>query len=230
MKAVVLLSGGQDSATTAAIAKSEGHALYALTILYGQRHGREQESAKVVARSLDVREHRFVTVDLRMIGGSALTDEIPVPKDRKMIEISRGIPITYVPARNTIFLALALGYCEVIDGDLIYTGVNALDYSGYPDCRPEFLHAFERLAEVATKAGVQGRRVKIVAPLISMTKAEIVKAGNMLGVDYSLTHSCYDPTPDGLACGRCDACELRLKGFREAGIRDPIEYAPGTKR
>ncbi|MCS7168267.1 MAG: 7-cyano-7-deazaguanine synthase QueC [Gemmatales bacterium] len=225
-KAVVLVSGGLDSATTLAVARTQGYAAYALTVDYGQRHRRELEAAQRIAESLDVVEHRFVRVDLRTLGGSALTDEIAVPKDRSVDEIGQGIPITYVPARNTVFLALALGYAEVIGAFDLFIGCNAIDYSGYPDCRPEFLRQFEALANVATRAGVQGRGVfRVHAPLLYMSKAQIIREGKRLGVDFRLTHSCYDPTPDNLACGRCDSCQLRLKGFLEAEECDPIGYA-----
>jgi 7-cyano-7-deazaguanine synthase len=225
-KAVALLSGGLDSTTALAIAKSEGYGVHALSFRYGQRHSVELESARRVAESLGVEKHLIVDIDLRAIGGSALTDEIEVPKERSANEMSSGIPVTYVPARNTIFLSFALAWAEALGAEDIFIGVNALDYSGYPDCRPEYIEAFERMANLATKAGVEGTmRLKIHTPLIAMTKAEIIKTGLGLGVDYSLTHSCYDPTPDGLACGRCDSCLLRLKGFREAGARDPVRYA-----
>ncbi|MCS7014559.1 MAG: 7-cyano-7-deazaguanine synthase QueC [Gemmatales bacterium] len=225
-KAVVLVSGGLDSATTLAVARSQGYAAYALTVDYGQRHRRELEAARRIAESLDTVEHRIVRVDLRALGGSALTDEIAVPKDRTVDEIGQGIPITYVPARNTVFLALALGYAEVIGAFDLFIGCNAIDYSGYPDCRPEFLQQFEALANVATRAGVEGRGVfRVHAPLLYMSKAQIIREGKSLGVDFRLTHSCYDPTPDNLACGRCDSCRLRLKGFLEAQERDPIGYA-----
>lgn len=225
-KAVVLLSGGLDSATAMAIAKSQTFRLFALSFNYGQRHSVELQSAALVAKLLAVREHLIVNVDLQAIGGSSLTGSSEVPKDRSLEEISAGIPITYVPARNTIFLSFALAWAEVLGAQDIFIGVNALDYSGYPDCRPEYIEAFEKMANLATKAGVEGRlRLKIHTPLIAMTKAEIIKTGLDLGVDYSLTHSCYDPTPEGLACGKCDSCRLRLKGFAEAGIRDPLSYA-----
>ena len=224
-KAVELLSGGIDSTTTLAIARSEGYALYALSFSYGQRHSIELESASCVARAFGVSKHLVLNIDLGSIGGSALTDEIEVPKDRADLHESAAIPVTYVPARNTVFLSFALGWAEVLGADDIFIGVNALDYSGYPDCRPEYIDAFERMARLATKAGVDGRSaVRIRAPLVQMNKAEIIKAGCELGVDYSLTHSCYDPTPEGLACGRCDSCVLRLKGFAEAGAHDPISY------
>jgi 7-cyano-7-deazaguanine synthase len=221
MRAVALLSGGLDSYTAAAIAKSEGFTINALTVQYGQRHRREVESARAVARSLGVERHLELSVDLRGIGGSALTSDEAVPRDRDLS--SRDIPSTYVPARNTIFLSLALGWAEVLDARDIVMGVNALDYSGYPDCRPEFIAAFESLASLATRAGVQeGSRVRIHTPLISMTKAEIVRRGIGLGLDYGLTTSCYDPGPTGRPCGHCDSCVLRAKGFDEVGIADPL--------
>ncbi|MCG8584798.1 MAG: 7-cyano-7-deazaguanine synthase QueC [Pirellulales bacterium] len=224
-RAVVLLSGGLDSSTVAAIAKSEGYELYALSIDYGQRHRFELEASSRVAESLGVEHHAVVRVDLSSFGGSALTAAIDVPKDRDEATISEGIPITYVPARNTVFLSLALGYAEVVEAGDIFVGVNAIDYSGYPDCRPEFVDQFTRLANFATKAGVEGAiEFRVRAPLIDMTKAEIVRRGTELGVDYSLTHSCYDPNENGMSCGRCDACQLRLAGFAEAGLEDPLKY------
>ncbi len=224
-KAVVLLSGGLDSTTALAVARSEGYELYAMSFRYGQRHSLELESAGRVARALDVEKHLITAFDLRAIGGSALTDQIEVPKERGAKEIASGIPVTYVPARNTIFLSFALAWAEVLGAQDIFIGVNALDYSGYPDCRPEYIEAFEKMANLATKAGVEGRlRLKIHTPLIAMTKAEIIRSGLRLGVDYSLTHSCYDPI-DGVACGKCDSCLLRLKGFAEAGATDPLRYA-----
>lgn len=224
-KAVVLLSGGLDSATALAIARSEGFELYAISFRYGQRHEVEIESARRVAEAMGVEKHLIVDIDLRSIGGSALTSELEVPKARSVEEMTREIPVTYVPARNTIFLSFALAWAEVIESEDIFIGVNAIDYSGYVDCRPEYIEAFERMAALATKAGVEGRlKLKIHTPLIRMTKAEIIKTGLRLGVDYSLTHSCYDPVA-GLACGRCDSCQLRLKGFREAGATDPLRYA-----
>jgi 7-cyano-7-deazaguanine synthase len=228
-RAVVLLSGGLDSATTLAIARSAGHECHALSFDYGQRHDRELESARRVAAALGAKEHLVLRLDLRLIGGSALTANIEVPKRRSAEEIAGGIPITYVPARNTIFLSLALAWAEVLGAHDIFIGVNALDYSGYPDCRPEFIEAFERLANLATKAGVEGRRgFTIHTPLIRMTKKEILRTGLELGVDYGLTLSCYDPDDAGVACGRCDACRLRLKGFAELGLPDPARYrAPG---
>ena len=224
--AVVLLSGGLDSTTVLAIALAEGYAVYAMSCRYGQRHSIELESARRVAAAMGVARHLIVDIDLRAIGGSALTDEIDVPKSRSSAEMSVGIPVTYVPARNTIFLSFALGWAEVLGAADIFIGVNALDYSGYVDCRPEYIEAFERLANLATKASVEGRlQFKIHTPLIAITKAEIIRRGLELGVDYSLTHSCYDPTPEGLACGKCDSCLLRQKGFIEAGARDPLPYA-----
>ncbi len=224
-RAVVLLSGGIDSTTTLAIAISEGYEVYALSFDYGQRHQIETEAARRVAESLDAKEHRVAKIDLRVFGRSALTDDVDVPKKRSGAEIAHGIPVTYVPARNTIFLAYALAWAEVISADDIFLGVNAVDYSGYPDCRPEFIEAFETLANLATKAGAEGRRFQIHTPLIKLSKVDIIRKGNELGVDLSLTHSCYDPSPEGFACGECDSCLLRLKGFREAGIEDPIRYA-----
>ncbi len=218
--AVVLLSGGLDSYTAAAIAKAEGFALNALTIDYGQRHAREVEAARAVARALGVERHQELTVNLRGIGGSSLTADIDVPRDRDLS--ATDIPSTYVPARNTIFLSLALGWAEVLHARDLVIGVNALDYSGYPDCRPEFIRAFESLADVATRAGVEGTHFRIHTPLIRLTKAEIIRRGVDLGLDYGLTHSCYDPAPAGAPCGRCDSCVLRAKGFREAGVADPL--------
>ena len=223
--AVVLLSGGIDSTTTLAIAIAEGYQTYALSFDYGQRHQIETEAARRVAKSLGAKEHRIAKIDLRIFGGSALTDNIAVPKRRSETEICHGIPITYVPARNTIFLAYALAWAEVIPASDIFLGVNALDYSGYPDCRSEFIEAFEDMANVGTKAGVEGRRFQIHSPLIKLSKAEIIRRAVELGVDLSLTHSCYDPPLEGLACGECDSCLLRLKGFREAKLKDPIRYA-----
>jgi 7-cyano-7-deazaguanine synthase len=222
--AVVLLSGGLDSATTAAIALVDGYRLFTLSIDYGQRHRFELDAAKRIAESLGVAKHVVASVGLDQFGGSALTADIAVPLDRPDEEISHGIPITYVPARNTVFLALTLSYAEVVGAADLFLGVNAIDYSGYPDCRPEFIAAFETLANLATKSGVEGTRFRIHTPLIQMTKAEIIRRGTELGVDYSLTHSCYAPDAAGVACGRCDACQLRLKGFAEAGLTDPIAY------
>ena len=224
-RAVVLLSGGIDSTTTLAIAIAEGYETCALSFDYGQRHCLEIEAARRVASSLGAREHRVAKIDLRIFGGSALTDDLNVPKQRSETEINQGIPVTYVPARNTIFLAYALASAEVIQACDIFLGVNAIDYSGYPDCRPEFIEAFENLANLGTKAGAEGRRFEIHTPLIKFSKAEIIHKAVELSVDVSLTHSCYDPTPEGLACGECDSCLLRLKGFREAGLKDPIGYA-----
>jgi len=218
--AVVLLSGGLDSYTTAAIARQRGFGLHALTVRYGQRHAVEVEAARAVGRALHVDRHVEIDVDLSTFGGSSLTSDLPVPKDRA-IDLDE-IPSTYVPARNTVFLALALGWAEVLDAHDIFIGVNARDYSGYPDCRPAFIAAFEALAAVATAAGVGGARYKVHAPLITMTKAEIITAGLALGLDYGLTHSCYDPAPDGRACRRCDSCVLRAAGFAEAGAVDPV--------
>jgi 7-cyano-7-deazaguanine synthase len=223
-RAVVLVSGGLDSATTLALCIREGFDAHALSFDYGQRHSIEVQAAKRVAGSLGVREHRIAVIDLRVFGGSALTNEIAVPKSRDTKEASQ-IPITYVPARNTIFLSYALAWSEVMGASDIFIGANAIDYSGYPDCRPAFIAAFEQLAAVATKAGVDGTQFRIHAPLLSMSKAEIIRKGMELGVDFSLTHSCYDPTADGLACGECDSCRIRLEGFRSAGLEDPISYA-----
>jgi len=222
-KAVVLLSGGLDSATVLAIAKSEGYESYALSFAYGQRHAWELEAAKRVAAAMGAAEHRIAQIDLRVFGGSALTAEIDVPKGRGTDEMAHGIPVTYVPARNTIFLSFALAWAEVLEANDIFIGVNALDYSGYPDCRPEFIEAYEKMANLATKAGVEGRQhLKIHTPLIALTKAQIVARGIELGVDYGLTSSCYDPSPTGVPCGECDSCLLREKGFRENGIEDPV--------
>jgi 7-cyano-7-deazaguanine synthase len=224
-RAVVLLSGGVDSTTTLAIAIAEGYEAYALSFDYGQRHQIEIKAARRVANSLGVKEHRVAKIDMRIFGGSALTDDLDVPKKRSKTEIAHGIPITYVPARNTIFLAYALAWAEVIPTGYIFLGVNAIDYSGYPDCRPEFIEAFETLANLGTKTGVEGARFRVHAPLVKFSKAEIIRKASQLNVDLSLTHSCYDPSPEGLACGECDSCLLRLKGFRAAGIEDPIRYA-----
>lgn len=223
-KAVVLLSGGLDSTTTLAIARNEGYETYALTFRYGQRHTLEIEAASRVALSLGAAKQIILDVDLRCFGGSALTDDIAVPKGRSLPDMSHDIPVTYVPARNTIFLSFALAFAEVLGAQDIFIGVNVLDYSGYPDCRPEYIAAFERMANLATKAGVEGRSFEIHTPLIAMTKGQIIRKGLELGVDYSLTTSCYDPSPDGKACGRCDACLLRLHGFKEAGVDDPVAY------
>jgi 7-cyano-7-deazaguanine synthase len=224
-KAVILLSGGIDSATAAAIAQQDGFDLYALTFRYGQRHEREIEAAKTVAAWLRVREHLTIDCDLRAIGGSALTDRIKVPKGRSASDMAHGIPITYVPARNTIFLSFGLAFAERIEAPDIFFGANQLDYSGYPDCRDEYIRAFEKMANLAIKAAVEGKiQLKIHTPLIQMTKAEIITHGTQLGLDYTLTWSCYDPHTDGKACGLCDSCQLRLKGFKEAGLTDPIRY------
>lgn len=224
--AVVLLSGGLDSATTLAIARAEGFAVHALSFRYGQRHAVELEAARMVAEAMGVAEHAVADVDLRAFGGSALTADLPVPKDRPDPEHAGAIPITYVPARNTIFLAYALGWAEVLGASDLFIGVNAVDYSGYPDCRPEFLAAFEALANLATRSATKGGRpVRIHAPLLSLSKAQIIQRGRELGVDFAITRSCYDPDPAGRACGRCDSCRLRLKGFAEAGIPDPAPYA-----
>ena len=220
-KCVVLLSGGLDSATCLAIAKSVGFEPAALTVIYGQRHLVEIDAAKRVAAALGVQDHRFVSVDLGQIGGSALTDDIEVPKDRDGESMSSAIPVTYVPARNTVMLAIALGFAEVIGAEDIFVGVNAVDYSGYPDCRPEYILAFERLATLATKAGVEGRCLRIHAPLIHLTKPEIIQRGLALGVDYGITHSCYDPDPQGRPCQRCDSCQIRIKAFESLGMTDP---------
>jgi 7-cyano-7-deazaguanine synthase len=224
LPAVVLVSGGLDSATTLAIAKADGFDIFALSFRYGQRHQVELASAAKVAAAAGVREHRVVDIDLSQFGGSALTSDMPVPKGRSAQEMSEGIPITYVPARNTVFLALSLAWAEVLRASDVYIGVNAIDYSGYPDCRPEYIAAFEQLANLATKAGVEGTRFRVHAPLIAMTKADIIRRGLHLGVDYSLTSSCYSPAAGGRSCGTCDACLLRLAGFREVGVDDPIEY------
>lgn len=224
-KAVILLSGGLDSTTVAAIAREQGFDLYALSFEYGQRHLAELDAAKNVASSLGAIEHVIAKIDLRVFGGSALTADIDVPKARSTNEMSDGIPVTYVPARNTVFLSFALAWAEVLDASDVFIGVNALDYSGYPDCRPEFIHAYEAMANLATKAGVEGsQKLKIHTPLIDMTKAQIIEKGSSLGVDYGATLSCYDPSPEGYSCGSCDSCLLRKKGFRESGIEDPTKY------
>jgi 7-cyano-7-deazaguanine synthase len=224
--AVVLLSGGLDSATVLAVARRDGFRCHALSVAYGQRHGAELDAARRVAQALGAAEHRVIAIDLRAVGGSALTADIAVPKDRPAEEIAQGIPVTYVPARNTVFLALALGYAEVVGAFDLFIGVNMIDYSGYPDCRPEFIAAFEGLANLATRAGVEGRgRFRVHAPLVRLAKADIIRLGHSLGVDYTLTHSCYDPAPDGAACGRCDSCLLRRAGFEAAGLPDPTHYA-----
>ncbi len=230
--AIVLLSGGVDSTTTAAIALDGGFDLHALTFRYGQRHAAELEAARKVAESLGIRRHLVLDIDLRAFGGSALTGDLAVPKDTPLDQIGERIPPTYVPARNTIFLSFALGWAEVLGASDIFLGANALDYSGYPDCRPEYIQAFQRMADLATRAGVQeSRRLTIHTPLIQLSKREIIERGLALGVDYSLTLTCYDPSPEGAACGHCEACLLRLKGFREAGIEDPARYqAVGATR
>ena len=222
-RAVVLVSGGLDSATTMAIANRDGFRAHALSFDYGQRHKLELEAAKRVARSLGAADHRIAQIDLRIFGGSALTGEMAVPKNRDTKTSS--IPVTYVPARNTIFLSYALAWCEALGAADIFIGANAIDYSGYPDCRPEFIALFETLANLATKSAVEGARLQIHAPLIKMSKADIIRKAVELNVDLSLTHSCYDPLPDGRACGQCDSCLLRQRGFREAGVEDPIQYA-----
>lgn len=224
-RAVVLLSGGLDSTTALSVAKSRGFEVFALSVDYGQRHRVELERAAAVARALGAAEHRTVKIDLRAIGGSALTADVAVPKDRSADDMGRGVPVTYVPARNTILLGLALGYAETLGAFDIFIGANVLDYSGYPDCRPEFLAAFENLANLATRAGTEGAGTfRVHSPLLRMTKAEIVREGVRLGVDYGLTLSCYDPDGEGRACGRCDSCQLRRKGFAEAGVADPTRY------
>jgi 7-cyano-7-deazaguanine synthase len=223
-KAVVLLSGGLDSTTALAVARSQDFELYALSVDYGQRHRVELQRAAAVAKAMGAVEHRTVSLDLRQIGGSALTADIDVPKDRTADDMGHGVPVTYVPARNTILLGLALGFAEVVGAFDIFIGANVLDYSGYPDCRPEFLSAFEKLADLATKAGVEGGKFRVHSPLLKMTKAEIIREGVRLGVDYSQTLSCYDPDPTGRACGHCDSCQLRKKGFAEAGVPDPTPY------
>lgn len=224
-KAVVLLSGGLDSTTTLAVAKRDGHQPYAITFRYGQRHEMEVDAARRIARASGVVEHVVVDIDLRTFGGSALTSDTEVPKNRTAEQRARGIPITYVPARNTIFLSFALAWAEVLAAAEIYVGVNAVDYSGYPDCRPEYIAAFERMANLGTRAGVEGTfPIRIRTPLIQLSKADIIRLGMSLGVDYALTTSCYDPTVHGVACGWCDSCLLRKKGFAEAGLQDPIRY------
>ncbi len=222
---MLLLSGGLDSTTLLALARSEGLDVHALTFRYGQRHSAELEAAQRVARHFDLSHHVIADIDLRAVGGSALTSEIEVPKDRGADALAKGVPVTYVPARNTIFLSFALAWAEVLGAASILIGVNALDYSGYPDCRPEYIEAFTRMANLATRAGVEGsQRLRIHTPLISLTKARIIRRGMDLGVDFALTSTCYDPAPDGRACGRCDACLLRLKGFAEVGVPDPVNY------
>jgi 7-cyano-7-deazaguanine synthase len=225
-KAVVLLSGGFDSATAAAVARRDGYAVHALTFRYGQRHDAEVAAARRVAAQLDAAEHIEVTIDLRLFGGSALTGDLPVPTGRTAAEMGDGVPVTYVPARNTIFLSYALAWAETLDAADVFLGVNALDYSGYPDCRPEYVAAYERMAALATRAGVEGRPVRIHTPLMELTKAEIVTLGQLLSVDYALTVSCYAATGAGGACGDCDACQLRRRGFTEAGVPDPTTYQP----
>jgi 7-cyano-7-deazaguanine synthase len=222
---IVLLSGGLDSTTTLAIAQSEGFDVHAMSFRYGQRHKVELESAQRVAAVIGVKQHVIVDIDLRQFGGSALTSEIDVPKSRSVAEMSHGVPVTYVPARNTVFLSFALAWAETLGAQDIYIGVNALDFSGYPDCRPEYIEAYERLANLATRTGVEGtQRLKIHTPLIQLTKAQIIQRGMQLGVDYSLTSSCYDPAPTGAPCGACDSCLLRAKGFTEAGMQDPLLF------
>ncbi len=223
-RAVVLLSGGMDSATTLAVARRDGHDCYALSFRYGQRHAVELEAARHVAASLGALAHQVLDINLRAFGGSALTSDLSVPKDRALDAMSDAVPVTYVPARNTVFLALALAWSEVLEARAIYIGANAIDYSGYPDCRPEFLEAFEEVARRGTRAGIEGHGVEIRAPLVHLTKAGIIRLGRELGVDYSLTRTCYDPSPEGAACGHCDACLLRLKGFAELGLTDPAPY------
>ena len=225
LKAVVLLSGGIDSATTLAIAQNRGFDIYALSFSYGQRHAVELEAAGRIAERSNVIRHLILDIDLRKIGGSALTADINVPKNRNAKELKKNIPVTYVPARNTIFLSYALAWAEVIGANDIFIGVNVLDYSGYPDCRPEYIEAYEKMANLATKAGVEGKqKMKINTPLIKMSKTQIIRKGIELGVDYSLTRSCYDPSDSGEACGECDSCLLRLKGFKDAGLKDPVKY------
>ena len=223
-KAIVLLSGGLDSTTTLAIAQRDGNEVHAMTFRYGQRHEIEVDAARRVATAAGVRDHVVVDIDLRTFGGSALTSDLPVPKDRHVDANRHGIPVTYVPARNTIFLSYGLAWAEVHGASEIYAGVNAVDYSGYPDCRPEYIAAYQRMADLATRAGIEGRGPQITTPLITMSKAEIIRLGASLGVDYALTTSCYEPTVHGVACGHCDSCHLRLKGFAEAGLKDPIRY------
>lgn len=223
-RAVVLLSGGLDSSTTLAVAQEEGFECYALSFSYGQRHSVELDAARRVAEAAGVADHVVIDLDLRAFGGSALTDAIDVPKDRSDAEMAGEIPVTYVPARNTVFISVALGYAEVLEADDLFLGINAVDYSGYPDCRPEYVAKWEELAALATKRGVEGAPLRINAPLIDLTKADIVRRGVQLGVDYAITISCYDPDDDGRACGRCDTCNLRLRGFAEAGLSDPAPY------
>ena len=228
--AVVLLSGGMDSAVTAAVAREQGFRIHALSFRYGQRHAVELEAARRVAAAVGVVRHAVLEIDLRAFGGSALTAEIDVPKDRPLEAIGAGVPTTYVPARNTIFLSFALGWAETLGAFDLFIGVNALDYSGYPDCRPEYLAAFQRLADLATRAGIEGAgRFIVHAPLLMLSKGDIVARGRELGIDFGVTLSCYDPAPDGAACGHCDACVLRLKGFREQGLDDPARYQAGAR-
>jgi 7-cyano-7-deazaguanine synthase len=226
-RAVVLLSGGLDSTTTLAVAKRDGRTPYAMTFRYGQRHAIEVDAARRIAAASEVADHVIVDIDLRTFGGSALTADVEVPKDRPAEAMKGGVPITYVPARNTIFLSFALAWAEVLGARDIYIGVNALDYSGYPDCRPEYIAAFQQMANLATRAGVEGAGPRIRTPLIDLSKADIIRLGLSLGVDYSLTTSCYDPAQDGSACGHCDSCKLRLKGFADTGLKDPARYAGG---
>lgn len=223
-KAVVLLSGGLDSATILAIAKKQGFTPHAISFSYGQRHKIELKNAAKIIKANKIKEHKIIEIDLRAFGGSALTSDIKVPKHESVKDIGKNIPVTYVPARNTIFLSFALAYAESIGSSDIFIGVNALDYSGYPDCRPEYIKAFEKMANLATKAGVEDKKIKIHTPLINLSKAEIIKEGLKLGVDYALTSSCYDPDKNGVACGKCDSCLLRKKGFAENGIKDPVKY------
>jgi 7-cyano-7-deazaguanine synthase len=227
-RAVVLLSGGLDSTTCLAWAKARGHTCTTLAVDYGQRHRHELDVARRVAAAFGITDHRQVAVDLRAIGGSALTSDVAVPKDRDDAGRAQGIPVTYVPARNTVLLSIALGLAETLGASDLVAGMNAIDYSGYPDCRPEFVRAFEAVANLATKAGVEGARFTVHTPLMQLDKAAIIRLGQSLGVDYSITHSCYDPAPDGAACGRCDACLLRARGFREANVDDPTRYASGV--
>ena len=222
--AVVLLSGGLDSTTTLAVAKRDGHDVHAMTFRYGQRHEIEVDAARRVATAAGVRDHVVADIDLRTFGGSALTSDVEVPKDRHVSATRHGIPVTYVPARNTIFLSFGLAWAEVLGAKEIYVGVNAVDYSGYPDCRPEYIAAYQRMADLATRVGIEGRGPQIQTPLIALSKADIIRLGASLGVDYALTTSCYDPTVHGVACGHCDSCLLRLKGFADAGMKDPIRY------
>ena len=227
-KAVVLLSGGIDSTTALAMAQAEGYEIYGLSFLYGQCHGLEVEAAKRIGRAAKLADHRIAEIDLSIFGGSALTSDVAVPKRRSLEEMTRQVPITYVPARNTIFLSYALAFAESIGAHDIFIGVNAIDYSGYPDCRPEYIRAFEAMANLGTKAGIEGHGIKIRTPLIEMSKAKIIRAGMALGVDYSRTTSCYDPDDEGLACGACDSCLIRKKGFEEAGLPDPSGYQQGA--